>query len=110
MADTFSHLPQFRHRAPAPWGPGARCRFQVFVGPLMETVVQTEAGASSPLETLRRDRDDGRLDEAAVLDALGKGDRVFVTAALAALAGVPVEVVQKAVSLEGAKGLIALAW
>ena len=31
-------------------------------------------------------RSDGTLDEAAVLDALGKGDRVFVTAALAALA------------------------
>lgn len=53
---------------------------------------------------------DGRLDEAAILDALGKGDRVFVTAALASLAGVPVEVVQKAVSLESAKGLTALAW
>lgn len=64
----------------------------------------------TPQARAERMRRDGRLDEAAVLDALGKGDRVFVTAALAALAGVPVEVVQKAVSLESAKGLTALAW
>ena len=64
----------------------------------------------TPQARAERMQRDGRLDEAAVLDALGKGDRVFVTAALAALAGVPVEVVQKAVSLESAKGLTALAW
>jgi uncharacterized protein (DUF2336 family) len=68
------------------------------------------AGDLSPQARAERMRSDGTLDEAAVLDALGKGDRVFATAALAALAGAPVEVVQKAVSLESAKGLTALAW
>ena len=64
----------------------------------------------TPQARAERMQRDGRLDEAAVLDALAKGDRVFVSAALAALAGVPVEVVQKAVLLESAKGLTALAW
>ena len=67
-------------------------------------------GDHSPQARAEQMQRAGTLDETAVLDAVGKGDRVFATAALAALAGVPVEVIQKAVSLESAKGVIALAW
>ena len=67
-------------------------------------------GDHSPQARAEQMQRAGTLDETAVLDAVGKGDRVFATAALAALAGGPVEGIQKAVSLESAKGVIALAW
>jgi len=55
-------------------------------------------------------REQGRLDEAEVLRALSAGERAFVAAALAVVAGLPLAAVQKAVSLKSAKGLVAIAW
>lgn len=52
----------------------------------------------------------GKLDEALLLDELGRGDRVFVSHGLALLADLPEPVVSKAVSLASAKGVTAIAW
>lgn len=51
-----------------------------------------------------------KLDEKAIMAGLAKGDRAFVTAALALKAELPRGAVQKAVSLESAKGITAIAW
>lgn len=52
----------------------------------------------------------GKLDEAAVAQALAAGERPFVTAAIAALAGVPAKAIARVVSMQDAKGMLALAW
>ncbi|HLJ21575.1 MAG TPA: DUF2336 domain-containing protein [Stellaceae bacterium] len=51
----------------------------------------------------------GTLDEATVLAALGN-DRTFVRAALAALGGLPLEVIDRVLSAHSPKGVTALAW
>jgi uncharacterized protein (DUF2336 family) len=53
---------------------------------------------------------DGALSEEAITGALGSGDRAFVLKALSLLAGLPPEVVSKAVSMGSAKGVTAIAW
>jgi uncharacterized protein (DUF2336 family) len=58
----------------------------------------------------RRLYDAGTLDEAALLDALDRGDRAFAAAALALMAGTGEGPVHKAVSLKNAKAIVALAW
>src|SRR5690606_219365 len=67
------------------------------------------AGADSAARA-RALHDSGALDAAAVEHALATGDRPFVVAALALLAGTPEALVRKIVSLESAKGIVALAW
>jgi hypothetical protein len=54
--------------------------------------------------------ENGKLDEKAVAKALGKGQKAFVIVALGILAGVPQTVVKKAVALQNAKAIVALAW
>ncbi len=53
---------------------------------------------------------DGVLDEDAILDGLGRGDRAFVMRALSLLGDIAPEIVGKAVSMGSAKGVVALAW
>jgi hypothetical protein len=45
-----------------------------------------------------------------VAEGLDKGDRPFVRGAIAALAGIEPEIVDKIVSGRSAKGIVALAW
>lgn len=52
----------------------------------------------------------GQLDETAVDTALSGGDTDLVVAALALLAKLPVSVVQKAITNQSAKGIIAIVW
>jgi uncharacterized protein (DUF2336 family) len=54
--------------------------------------------------------DQKKLDEQAILTALGHGDRAFVTAALAVLADVPMALVEQVISMQSAKGVVSLAW
>lgn len=68
-----------------------------------------DAGAT-PEERASQLHATGKLDEQMVLDGLGKGDRSFVSAALAELSDLPPEVVQKIASMQSAKGVTALAW
>ena len=53
---------------------------------------------------------EGRLDEALLLEQLGRGDRVFVSHGLALLSEMPEAVVSKTMSLASAKGVTAIAW
>jgi uncharacterized protein (DUF2336 family) len=86
-------------------------------------VVSERAGAQEPSEPahigdeneltderIKRLRRQGKLDETAVAEGLDKGDRPFVRGAIAALAGIEPEIVDKIVSGRSAKGIVALAW
>ncbi len=55
-------------------------------------------------------RDQGRLDESAILKALDSGDRSLAVEGLALLAELPGAAVAKTASMAGAKGLVAVAW
>ena len=70
----------------------------------------TEPEAPLPEERAEAMHAKGRLDEGAVTQALGKGDRGFVIAALALASGLSRPAVQKVVSLASAKGLVAVVW
>jgi uncharacterized protein (DUF2336 family) len=61
-------------------------------------------------DRVRRLRAEGKLDEEAVFEALDKGDRPFVRAAVAALAHTEPETFDRVVSGRSAKGMVALAW
>jgi uncharacterized protein (DUF2336 family) len=61
-------------------------------------------------ERARRLIAEGTLSEDLIVDALGKGDRSFVVAALAALGDVSADMVNKAVSMSSPKGITAMAW
>ena len=52
----------------------------------------------------------GTLDESTVDTALSGGDSAFVEAALSLLSGLPLTVVHKTVSLQSAKGIVAVTW
>jgi len=65
---------------------------------------------ASPIDRARDFASRGELDEATVMRALGAGDRAFVMAALAVMSGMKLEAVHKMVSLQSAKGLVALTW
>lgn len=76
-------------------------------GDAAEAEASTEGTAE---ERALRLHTDGKLSEDAILAALGKGDRAFVSAALALLSEMPAEAVQKIAAMQSAKGVIALAW
>ncbi|MGO8919379.1 MAG: DUF2336 domain-containing protein [Stellaceae bacterium] len=61
------------------------------------------------LERARRLKQQGKLDEAAVLSAAGH-DRAFTRAALAVLAELPLEVIDRVLGAHSPKGVTALAW
>lgn len=69
-----------------------------------------DGGGEDPDNRAKRMHDDGTLTGEAVMSAMGKGDRAFVTAALALMAELPQASVQRAVSLASAKGITAIAW
>lgn len=61
-------------------------------------------------EKVTRLKKEGKLDEDAVDDALHAGQRAFVRAALAVLAEVPVDVVDKILAARSPKGVMAITW
>jgi uncharacterized protein (DUF2336 family) len=71
--------------------------------------VPPAAAGDGALERARRLKQQGKLDEAALLAALGH-DRAFVRAALAVLAELPVEVIDRVLGAHSPKGVTALAW
>jgi uncharacterized protein (DUF2336 family) len=86
-----------------------------------ETAKRDEAKAAPPdddekgegesvEEKVTRLKREGTLDEDAVDEALHAGQRAFVRAALAVLAEVPVDVVDKILAARSAKGVVALVW
>jgi uncharacterized protein (DUF2336 family) len=52
----------------------------------------------------------GTLTEATLMEAIRRGDGLLVVALLAVAASVPLAVVERAMSLRSAKGLVSLAW
>ena len=78
-----------------------------------DSAVSDRAGAepdATPQQRAERLHGVGKLDEEAILDGLGKGERPFVSAALALLAELTPEIVQKIAAMESPKGITALAW
>ena len=72
---------------------------------------KSNASAADTAEArARRLRDRGELDEDHILRALGNGERAFVTAAMAVLAEVPIGLVEQVLSMQSAKGVVALVW
>lgn len=65
--------------------------------------------ADEALARARRLKEGGKLDEAAVLGAVGH-DRGFVRAALAVLADLPLDVIDRVLGAHSPKGITALAW
>jgi uncharacterized protein (DUF2336 family) len=53
---------------------------------------------------------EGRLDAAAIDDAIDLGDRHFLRAGLALRAGLPVDSIDRVIAAHSAKGIVALAW
>ncbi len=64
----------------------------------------------SPLSMAKALKKEGKLDEACVSQALKKGDKDLVIAALSVLAKVKLKTVKKIVSAHSAKGLVSLSW
>ncbi len=65
--------------------------------------------AGEALARARRLKAEGRLDEGAVLSAVGQ-DRAFARAALAVLAELPLETIDRVLGAHSPKGVTALAW
>lgn len=61
-------------------------------------------------EKAKRLYEAGELDEALILAALNRGERGFVSEALALMGDIPLLVVSKAVAMNSAKGMTAVAW
>jgi uncharacterized protein (DUF2336 family) len=68
--------------------------------------LQTE----DPLEIAKRLHGSGELTAETIADALDSGNRDFAMAALAALAGMRLEIVEKTVSNRSIKGIVSVAW
>ncbi len=66
--------------------------------------------AAVALEEAFRTREQGRLDEAALLGAAQRGEGRLLGAMLSVAAGVPLGVVDRAARLRSAKGLVSLVW
>ncbi len=70
----------------------------------------TKVAAEETIQVVRQLHADDKLDEDRVAEALGTGNREFVTLALALKSGVPKRVVERVSSAQSAKGVTALAW
>ena len=77
---------------------------------LPDAAEEEEDEGESVEEKVTRLKKEGKLDEDAVDEAIHAGQRAFVRAALAVLAEVPVDVVDKILSARSAKGVVALVW
>ena len=79
-----------------------------------QSAAESEAPTSAPAEPAEdrahRMQREGKLDEDSLWTALDQGDRGFVRAALALLAGIKEPIVGKILSARSAKGIVALAW
>jgi len=69
-----------------------------------------DADRETAAERALRLQEEGKLDEALLLEQLGRGDRLFVSHGLALLSELPEPVIGKTVSLASAKGVTAIAW
>lgn len=70
----------------------------------------TEQDTQSGREGATRLHQEGKLGEAGLMQAMSSGDREFVVAGVALLAGLKPLVVEKAISTQSAKGVLSMAW
>jgi len=77
--------------------------------PAAESPQPAKSNAPDALARARKLQAEGKLDEPALLTALG-GDRAFARAALAVLGSLPLELVERVLGAHSAKGITALAW
>ncbi|MGH7188660.1 MAG: DUF2336 domain-containing protein [Acetobacteraceae bacterium] len=70
----------------------------------------TPSGAASYVAEAEALAAHGALDEKALMDAVRRGNPDLVAARLAVAARVPLEVLERAVALKSAKGLVSLLW
>lgn len=68
------------------------------------------APEDDPEAAAERLHEEGRLTDDVIMSALERGERAFVTAALALRSGLSRTAVQKAISLESTKGITAISW
>jgi uncharacterized protein (DUF2336 family) len=78
---------------------------------------EEEQGAAKDVDPIapataraRKLQAEGKLDDAAINDAIDLGDRYFLRAALALLATLPLDDVDRVLAAHSAKGIVALAW
>ena len=76
----------------------------------MEATAQGDAAVQAMVANAAALHDAGRLDDASILAATQRGDVHLVSAMLAAKAGVPLLVIERASALRSAKGLVSLSW
>lgn len=75
-----------------------------------ESSAVEEPATETAEEVVARMKAEGKLDEDAVIAAMGDGKRAIVKAALAALSGIGAAAVDKIMSSHSAKGIVALVW
>lgn len=86
-----------------------RQRLEVRLNPA-PTAVRRDPDIDQTMQEARRLQAAGRLDEAALLGAVQRGEVRMATAILALAADFPASVVDRAATLRSAKGLISLVW
>ncbi len=69
-----------------------------------------EEDAGLVLEQVLKLKNAGDLDDGRVVQAVDKGDRVFVLTSIAVMSDTPVKTVEKVIGNQSAKGILALCW
>jgi uncharacterized protein (DUF2336 family) len=80
------------------------------VAALVRSRIDEDAPGDDPVAQVKAMAAVGKLDEAALTSALESGQRRFVVAALAQLAGTDIATVSRIMAAHSAKGVTALAW
>ena len=86
-----------------------RQRLEARLNPTPGTV-RRDPDIDQAMQEARRLQAEGKLDEAALLGAIQRGEARMATAVLALAADLPASVVDRAATLRSAKGLISLVW
>lgn len=87
-----------------------RNRLDARLNPAPATQRRTDPDIDQAMQEARRLHADGKLDEAALLAAIQRGEARMATAMLAVAVDLPASVVDRAATLRSAKGLVSLVW
>ncbi|MGH7119489.1 MAG: DUF2336 domain-containing protein [Acetobacteraceae bacterium] len=96
-------------RADLPWGLAAELNRRLAASSSPKTAAEP-ASTSSYVTEAEALAARGALDEKTLLDAVRQGNAELAAARLAVAARVPFEVIERAVALKSAKGLVSLLW
>lgn len=87
-----------------------RNRLDARLNPAPSTPRRTDPDIDQAMQEAHRLQAEGKLDEAALLAAIQRGEARMATAILALAADFPASVVDRAATLRSSKGLISLVW